>query len=116
MERRFRLTGSSEFTRVRKQGKSFPHPLVVLVRLPSSDEHLRVGVSASRALGNAVHRNRAKRLLREAIRPLLGRIPCHWDLVFVARGRLAFSTLAEVQIVVEGLLKRAGLLTPADEQ
>ena len=49
--------------------------------------HLRVGFTASKKIGNAVVRNRAKRRLRAAasqLLPLLGR-PGH-DYVLVARG------------------------------
>ncbi len=116
MKHRFRLTRSIDFKRVRNQGKSFAHPLVVLVRLPSSENRLRVGISTSRALGNAVHRNRAKRLLRESMRPLLPRLSPAWDLVLVARSRLLTVSFEELQGAVEGLLQRAGLLISIDEQ
>lgn len=114
MKHRFRLTRSIDFKRVRNQGKSFAHPLVVLVRLPSNENRLRVGISTSRALGNAVHRNRAKRLLRETIRPLLPRLSPAWDLVLVARNRLLDASFDELQGAVEGLLQRADLLISDD--
>lgn len=112
MKHRFRLTRSIDFKRVRNQGKSFAHPLVVLVKLPSLEAHPRIGISTSRSVGNAVQRNRAKRLLRESIRPLLPRISPGWDLVFIARSRLVTTTFQDVQIAVDSLLQRADLMTP----
>ncbi|MEI7849089.1 MAG: ribonuclease P protein component [Chloroflexota bacterium] len=112
MKHRFRLTRSIDFKRVRNQGKSFAHPLVVLVRLPSVEDRPRVGISTSRSVGNAVQRNRAKRLLRESIRPMIPLLSPNWDLVLIARGRLVVSTLTDVQSAVDGLLRRAGIFLP----
>ena len=71
MKRRFRLTRSTDFKRVRRSGKSYAHPLVVLYALKSDQAGVRVGVSAGLAVGNAVKRNRAKRLLRAAMNELI---------------------------------------------
>jgi ribonuclease P protein component len=57
VKRRFRLTRSTDFKRVRSSGKSYAHPLVVLYALPSDQPHMRIGVAASKAVGNAVQRN-----------------------------------------------------------
>ncbi|MCX6078844.1 MAG: ribonuclease P protein component [Chloroflexi bacterium] len=116
MKHRFRLTRSTDFKRVRNQGKSFAHPLVVLVKLPSVENRPRVGISTSRSVGNAVQRNRAKRLLRESIRPLIPRLSPGWDLVLIARSRLVTAAFQDVQMVVEGLLRRADLVTIDSEQ
>jgi ribonuclease P protein component len=97
---------------VRNQGKSFAHPLVVLVKLVSAENRPRVGISTSRSVGNAVQRNRAKRLLRESIRPLIPMLAPGWDLVLIGRSRLVTSEFHDVQDAVDGLLRRAGLLVP----
>jgi ribonuclease P protein component len=116
VKRRFRLTRSIDFKRVRNQGKSFAHPLVVLVKLPSTEDRPRVGISTSRSVGGAVQRNRAKRLLRESIRPLIPLLSPGWDIVLVARAPLVTAAFQDVQSVVELLLRRAGLTNPVDEQ
>jgi ribonuclease P protein component len=114
VKHRFRLTRSIDFKRVRNKGKSFAHPLVVLVRLPSTEEDLKVGISTSRALGNAVQRNRSKRLLRESMRQLIPLVSTGWDLVLIARSPLVTAAFQDVQSAVAGLLQRAGLLRSAD--
>ncbi|HEY3311668.1 MAG TPA: ribonuclease P protein component [Anaerolineales bacterium] len=116
MKHRFRLTRSIDFMRVRKQGKSFAHPLIVLVKLPSLEDRPRVGISTSRSVGNAVQRNWAKRLLREAIRPLMPMIPSGWDLVLIARSPLVTARFQDVQTALDGLLRKADLLIVAGEQ
>jgi ribonuclease P protein component len=90
-------------------GKSYAHPLLVLVVLPNDLGETRAAVTAGRSLGNAVRRNRAKRLLREAVRPLLPGTAPGWDLVMVARRPLAEVTSQQAQAVLLSLLKRAHL-------
>ena len=115
MKHRFRLTRSIDFKRVRNKGKSFAHPLVVLVRLGSEEDHLQVGISTSRALGNAVQRNRSKRLLRESMRSLIPLLGSGWDLVLIGRAPLVSAAVQDVQSALAGLLRRAGLMAPTDE-
>ncbi|HNT23250.1 MAG TPA: ribonuclease P protein component [Anaerolineales bacterium] len=110
MKRSFRLTRSTDFKRVRQFGKSYAHPLVVLVTLPNPGTDSRCGVAAGRSLGGAVQRNRAKRMLREAMRPLMTVIRPGWDLLLLSRRPLAQAQLPEIQSALQQLLRRAGLL------
>jgi len=114
VQRKFRLTRSEDFKRVRRTGKSYAHPLVVLVAQPSELKYSRVGVAAGKTAGTAVDRNRAKRLLREAIRPLLPSIASGWDLILIARPALVTSSLADTRKALTSLLTRASIL-PTDE-
>lgn len=109
MKRDFRLTRSTDFKRVRNFGKSFAHPLVVLVTLPLSEGGLRVGVVAGRALGGAVQRNRAKRLLRESMRKLLPGLKVGWDLILIARQPLLNASLEQIKTALAQLFRRADL-------
>lgn len=71
----------------------------------------RVAVVASRRVGNAVSRNRAKRLLREAAARV------DWspgvDVVLVARGTCATSSLDPVRIEVAASATRLGITETA---
>ncbi|MBN1451448.1 MAG: ribonuclease P protein component [Anaerolineales bacterium] len=116
MQRKFRLTRSTDFKRVRRTGKSYAHPFVVLVVQASEAPRVRVGVTVGRSVGGAVQRNRAKRLLREAIRPLLPDLLPGWDLILIARPALLPSkTLQEIRQVLISLLRRAQLIPLSDE-
>jgi ribonuclease P protein component len=72
----------------------------------------RVGVTAGRSVGGAVQRNRAKRLLREAMRILLPTIRPGWDLILIARQPLPEATYQQVQAALSQLMRRADLLAP----
>lgn len=112
MQRKFRLTRSTDFKRVRRTGKSYAHPFVVLVVQTSEAPRVRVGVTAGRSVGGAVQRNKAKRLLREAMRPLLPQLIPGWDLILIARPALILSTLQEIRQALTSLLHRARILSP----
>lgn len=114
MQRKFRLTSSADFERVRRSGKSYAHPLLVLVAQASESSRVRVGVAAGKTTATAVQRNRAKRLLREAIRPILPSLACGWDLILIARPALASATLEDTRAALLTLLRRAQLI-PVDE-
>lgn len=112
MQRKFRLTRSEDFKRVRRSGRSYAHPLVVLIVEKNDKANLRVGVAAGHTAGGAVQRNRAKRLLREAMRSLLPNIGSSADLILIARSRLTSATLDETRQALLNLLQRAQLYTP----
>ena len=110
MNRRFRLTRSTNFERVRRLGKSYAHPLIVLIVLPNRAEKTRIGVAAGRSVGNAVRRNRAKRLLRHAIQQVLPVMKPGWDVVLIARRTMAEATFQQTVAALAALLGRAKLL------
>lgn len=112
MKRNFRLTRSTDFKRVRSTGKSYAHPLLVLVVSPAAEGTLKVGVTAGRSVGGAIQRNRAKRLLREAMRLLVPVIRPGWDLILIARQPLPTATYEQVQATLAQLIRRANLWLP----
>jgi len=112
VKRRFRLTRSSDIKRVRRCGKSYAHPLVVLLAHPHPDGEtgLRLGVTASRSVGGAVQRNKAKRRLRASLQELLPEIQPGWDLLFLARAPIVSVDYSQLKEAVRQLLHRAGVL------
>ena len=83
LPRRRRLTGRQDFARVMNNGGVFTNKLIVLRCHPNEYGYPRLGFSTGRKIGNAVRRNKVKRMLREATRvvPLSG----SWDVVIIAR-------------------------------
>lgn len=73
----------------------------------------RVGFVAGRRVGNAVQRNRARRLLREAYRRLKGELPAQgFRIVFVARSPCPDLKLSYIDGEMRRLLRRIRLLQP----
>jgi len=70
----------------------------------------RFAFSASRRVGHAVSRNRAKRLLRAAVHSNLTEIESGWDCLLIAREKTAKASYVEVETAVTQLLNRARLL------
>ena len=110
MERRFRLTRSTDIKRVRRLGKSYAHPLIVLQMAVNENQDTRFGIVAGRSVGGAVQRNRAKRLMRESLRSLLPEINPGWDILLLARHGMDGATFTNVHTVMTTLLQRAHLL------
>jgi ribonuclease P protein component len=109
MERQIRLRRTSDVRRVYDEGRSWAHTLLVLVARPNNLDFSRVGVTASRHVGNAVARNRAKRLLREAARRLYPQFGAGWDVMLIARASVLKVREPQVEKALESLLRRAGL-------
>ena len=105
-----RLHSAADFERVRRDGRSHAHPLAVLISQANGRAETRWGFAASKAVGKATARNRAKRLLREAARARDRDVAPGWDLVLIARTPLAGSGLNQAQEAVDNLLKRASVL------
>ncbi len=108
MNRKNRLTSTTEFRRVRRTGKSYAHPLVLLIASPSIGEYPRYGVTAGRAVGGAVRRNRAKRRMRAALQAF--ELSPGKDLVLVARPGLDEAPWSELVAAINSLLKKAGAI------
>jgi ribonuclease P protein component len=115
MDRRYRLTGSADFQRVRRTGKAYAHPLVVLMTCPNGLDRSRFGITAGRRVGGAVVRNRAKRLLREAVRRHVDRIGPGWDIVLVARPGLLSARWPSLAEAVDQLIRQSGCLVSSND-
>ncbi len=115
MKRKFRLTRSTDFKRVRRSGKSYAHPLVVLVVAPNDLEQVRIGVVAGHTVGMAVERNRVKRRLRAGLETWVPRLKPGWDLIFLARPALQRATYPQVLEALHTVIRRTGLILPVGE-
>jgi len=92
-----RIRRSAEFALVLKKGRKRRNRYFTLHILPAEGGCTRLGVVASRNTGNAVGRNRAKRVLREAFRRLRSSLPPGLDLVAVAKSPLVKAKLQDVE-------------------
>lgn len=109
-DRRFRrahrLSKNSEFQDVfNARMRKSDGPLTLYTR-PSDLPHSRLGLSVSRRVGNAVKRNRLKRLIREAFRLNRHAFPAPYDMVVVLRPHET-RTLAQYEAMLLGCLGKA---------
>jgi ribonuclease P protein component len=100
------LKHNREFQRVYRKGKSAHSPLLVLFYLPDNST-LSVGFTASKKVGNAVRRNRAKRRMRalfnarrDALRP--------GAYVLVAKAETATEPFEALERAFAKMLERVG--------
>ena len=93
---RFRLDPirrNGEFGRVYARGKSYVNQALVLYVLKTRSKRTRVGLTATKKIGHAVQRNRARRVMKAAIDEHLDYNIGGYDLVFVALSLLIPFTL-----------------------
>lgn len=100
---------NSEYGRVYARGKSYVNPALVLYVLKTRGKKTRVGLTATKKIGHAVQRNRARRVMKAAIDEHLDYNIGGYDLVFVARGITPHLKSWQLSEVVAKLFAQAGL-------
>lgn len=103
------LHRNNEFGRVYARGKSYVEPALVLYVLKTRSKKTRVGLTATKKIGHAVQRNRARRVMKAAIDEHLDYNIGGYDLVFVARGQTPRLKSWQVSRAVARLFQKAGL-------
>ena len=109
-EKRDRLRTRRDFTRVQSGGRRVSGRFVTLLILANECTAPRLGLIASRKLGPAVARNRAKRRLRDLFRrhrATLGE-PAAYDIVAIPRREICDAPFADVEADFLNTLRRAG--------
>ena len=105
------LTENYEFLRVYKKGKAYNGRLVVIYLLKRRDSRKRLGITATKKVGKACVRNRARRLIYENIRLFMPSISPGYDIVVVAKGSIVDSDFFSVGKEIAYFLKKADILS-----
>ncbi len=103
------ITRTGDFNRAYRRGSAQVHPQVVVYAGKNRVGHTRVGITASKKIGNAVQRNRCRRIIRQALFAVLPQNVGGYDLVFVARGQTPRLKSTQLIPTLEKLLKKAGV-------
>ncbi|WP_088036656.1 ribonuclease P protein component [Evansella clarkii] len=111
MKKTNRLKKNEEFQKVFQQGTSVANRQFVVYFLDKEEQtNIRIGLSVSKKLGNAVKRNKIKRLLREGLREFLPEMNSNLDLIIIARKPAAEMELEEIRKSLRHVLHKGRLL------
>lgn len=114
MHRKLRLRNRADFSRIYRHGKSFANRQLVVYWSNKYDiERFRLGVSASKKIGNAVVRNRMRRMIKEIVRLHEGDIRDHVDIIIIVRNGAVGMEYKELEKSVLHVLRKATLLKPS---
>ena len=92
----YRVRKRRDFERAYEEGHKVVTPEFAIFARPNGTRDSRIGVTATRRIGPAVQRNRARRLVREAFRRNRAELPEGFDLVVVVRRSILRSRSSEL--------------------
>lgn len=103
------INKNKDFLRAYHRGKCYVHPQVVLYVTRNRVGHTRVGLTATKKVGHAVQRNRARRIMRAALQEHLSQNIGGYDIILVARGQTPHLKSTQLSRTLGRLFKKAGL-------
>lgn len=101
-----RIRHRPEFKRVYENGLRIRARSMTVMALPNTLGVSRLGIAATRKLGNAVVRNRAKRLVRELFRQ--AEVPPGLDIVVIPRSDMLDAEFRTLESEFRHALRRTG--------
>ncbi len=104
------LKTNIDFRRAYSRGKSYTNPALVLYVRKNRAGSCRIGITASKKIGNAVERNRARRVIREAFRQINAPLKGNFDLIFVARTKTVHKKSTDIYDIMLPMLVNAGVI------
>lgn len=100
---------NKDFRRLYNRGKSFAGGYIVVYAMKNRLKTNRIGLTVGKSVGNAVKRNRAKRLIRESYRAMEGSLKKGYDFVIVARGRITGKKINQICKDMEYVMRKLEL-------
>lgn len=101
---------NTEFNRAYRRGQCYVDKTCVLYVIKNRYGFTRIGITASKKVGNAVKRNRARRVIRESVRQLGLDMTQSVDIILVARSRTAHVKQQVVYSQLKEMCEKAGIL------
>ena len=99
-----------EFNRVYSKGRSYVNQMMIIHLINSDNVKGKVGFAVGKKIGNAVVRNRIKRLMREAYRISQHSINPNVSMILIARKPLIEAKSYLVQKALMNLCKKAKIV------
>ncbi len=110
------LKENKDFRRLYYRGASSASANLVTYAMKKRGKKCRIGITTSKKIGNAVERNRSKRVIRAAYSQLESCINGGWDFVFVARTRTSKVKMQTVLKDMENQFISLGVIDEEDKQ
>lgn len=110
------LRRKSDFSAIYNRGKSVGERYVVVFYKRNNLGYSRKAFLASKKVGKAVVRNRARRLMKEGVRQLDGHFAEGYDYIFIARNTITKSKCADVKKSIEAAIKKAGIYVDIEDK
>ena len=110
MKRTVTIKSNCDFRRIYGKGKSFQAPALVSYVMKNRAGICRIGITTSKKIGNAVERNRSRRVIRVAYSNIENKINGNYDIIFVARSRTKYVKSTDLTLIMLSQLKKAGII------
>lgn len=105
-----KINRNNEFRRIYTKGKSYVDPVLVTYVTRGKETELKIGITAAKKVGNAVKRNRARRLIKAAYTLLEPNLKKGYKIIFVARAMTPGCKMQKIYKAMEKHLFTAGIL------
>lgn len=112
MQKYITLKENTDFNRVYYRGKSSAKPQLVVYVLKNRLGVCRIGITTSKKIGNAVERNRSRRIIRAACQSVFRdyELSGNYDIVFVARAKTKYLKSHKVEKSMIECMKEVGVI------
>ena len=104
------IKNNCDFRRIYGKGKSFQGPALVSYVMKNRAGICRMGITTSKKIGNAVERNRARRVIRAAYSMIEDKVCGNYDFVFVARSKTKYIKSTQLAVLMLSQLEQAGVI------
>ena len=104
------LKQNVDFHRIYSRGKSKADSVLVTYALKTRGNEQHIGITTSKKLGNAVERNRCRRVIRAAYSSMQSECSGGWNIVFVARFKTKQTKSTDLSVVMKKQLKDLGVI------
>ena len=98
------IKSNRDFLNAYRRGKKIETRMFVLYYRKNRFGTNRLGITVSKKIGNAVTRNRTRRIIREAYRSIENSLNSGWDIVIVARFSATTAKMNDIERILEGKL------------
>lgn len=107
------INRNSDFRRLYKRGKVYTNPALVIYFMKNRAGICRIGITSGKKIGNAVERNKSRRLVRAAFREVSKKYSEDlrgYDFIFVCRVKTRFKKSTEIEKIMISGLKEVGII------